>query len=763
MALSEDQAISSLTVLTRLAQREQDTEPWIRRAIEGDLERMLGPAVQVAIETGAPMPSVLNAVLRDAEHLSDETLLSLSRRIPPYTSVMRETHALVAERLLHVATVTGAEEPSGLLCTYAERLLETGDAERALVIARRGAEVAEHGADAGALLEALRVQSACELATDDVEQAVRTAERMLEVVDDLNRAGRLLPTQAVKAWYTLGQRCVSAGQSERALQNLTLAAALCAGYLQGSASAQALDDTIPVQRPPRAEEPGTSGVGGADVDDSRLYFAVPSEFNGAVLASLHEALATVSTALAATLTALGRAEEGLPYAVQSLEIFSELAAGSPDAFAVSHANAVLVTRTCADPCPPGPEVDAIRQSIADELPEALRVLSAEAGRRQDLGDLQQFLTGLAAAVLEGGVEDQVRAVDHMVDQGLDHLRADRIAASLVALGMARQLAQRLPPSGEGRAAEGRALNALARAEDRAGLETAAATAEQAVLVTDSIPVTDPLLEARAARQRAAVANGWANRLQAAGRLDEAFVAAQQALDALASVWDPDEPDDVWTMAALAQRLLRLAEEQGKLSEVSQATLLLATQVVEQFAGHRDSTRTVDYLAMASFLTVTEFARRDDSEHAARAQRALRRLAEQHPTHATAVEARTLVTLNALLCHVRTRRLDLAEEALEDLASSSTQRPDDAQATVQLAQCANRLINVYVDLDITAASKVVRLADRALRSPEYLSVLPSLGEDDPPGYLLWLEQIVAAADREATDVVSGDVAPSQLDQ
>ena len=45
MALDEAQAISALTVLTRLAQREHDTEGLIRRVIMGDLQGMLSPAV----------------------------------------------------------------------------------------------------------------------------------------------------------------------------------------------------------------------------------------------------------------------------------------------------------------------------------------------------------------------------------------------------------------------------------------------------------------------------------------------------------------------------------------------------------------------------------------------------------------------------------------------------------------------------------------------------------------------------------------------
>jgi hypothetical protein len=50
--LDDAQAKNGLVILTRLAQREPESERWLAKAIETDLGRLAGSAVEVALESG---------------------------------------------------------------------------------------------------------------------------------------------------------------------------------------------------------------------------------------------------------------------------------------------------------------------------------------------------------------------------------------------------------------------------------------------------------------------------------------------------------------------------------------------------------------------------------------------------------------------------------------------------------------------------------------------------------------------------------------
>src|SRR5262249_57452807 len=56
---TDEQATHALTVLTRLAQREQDVGEWILDALRRDPVPFVGPPVRVAAQTGHPTGTLL--------------------------------------------------------------------------------------------------------------------------------------------------------------------------------------------------------------------------------------------------------------------------------------------------------------------------------------------------------------------------------------------------------------------------------------------------------------------------------------------------------------------------------------------------------------------------------------------------------------------------------------------------------------------------------------------------------------------------------
>jgi len=764
MALDEAQAITSLTVLTRLAQRDQDTDAVIRRAIMADPEHMLGPAVEVAVATGAPMPAVLNSILRE-EDLPLELVRQLRRRIPPQTVSLRKTDALAAEKLVESGE-TSELEPS-LLHEHAERLLETGKTEQALPVAQRALAEAERNraSDPLTLLTALRVLSVCQVAAGQMDDAVATAERGIPLIYDLSRQGVLLPTTAARAYAVLGQRCLSAGDQERAVENLYVAAALCAAYLQKN---------LPGQPDPSPDAAAHRDLISTETWDSfeaereeasRLFFVTRPDNRGTIASNLNEILGFASAHLAGALRSQDRNEEALSFALQAEAIFRELKDAAPDEFAHAHAQAMLEARLCINEESPDPGHRAILEMLAPQLPAALSLLSADPARRGDLDSLQSMMSLLVAAARETPRADQVETLNDLIRDAVAHLRAGSLAVARVMLRWGEAFARAfVEPSVDERVALSRVLNALAWAEDDAKIETAVPRAEEAYAIAvdaSSLPGADEQLMAR---QRATTSSGLANRLTNAGRAAEALEAKQRAIEAMALVYDRDKADDVWSASAWLSEAMGVAESRGVLTELTDKTFSFAIDVLEGFATHRDLARVAGFLASMGFLTVTGLARRNDSEATARALDALASLAHRYPNETGIVSAMMLTPLNAIGCHLRTHRLDLSEAALEALAALVAEHPDNAEARIQLAKCGNQLVNAYIDLDVSRAAAAIKIAGAALRSPEYLAILPSLGENDPPGYLEWLDQIEAAGgDQGSTGDQAAEISPEDLER
>ncbi|WP_444951790.1 hypothetical protein [Micromonospora ureilytica] len=707
MPFTDEQAVHALTVLTRLAQREQDVGRWIVDALLRDPARLVGPAIRVAVETGQPMGAHLERVLRETD-LPTEVLVAAQASIPPHTTVLRSTDAVITGILLDRGVGTGTPEHAGLAVQHAERLLETGDLARAGEVAATAVEAARRH-PGHLLLEALRVRSAFHTAVGEHLAAIRTAQAAVHALAEL---GIRSPGLVAATWHTLGMRLFNAGRAGPA----------AAAFDRAEIHARLAIDSAAAER---------GDIGGA-----------------------YHLLGLVSLGRAQALIDADRPEEALDPAMRAVAIIREHAAQSPDGHGVEHAQAILTAARALEAADErDPLVAAARGAVGEALPAAVIELCQDRGRRRDLNGMRVYATFAVNIFTKIGAKASAVLVDVFVDLGLAWLDnvgeepVERVDAAAVVIEAAVAAGRTL--EGDERLAFQRALIARGRLHERladgpdTGAEAAVAAAREAVRVANDGPLM----------ARAVAANSLSNRLANAGRIEEAARAAADAVRDLAAVYRPDRADQVFVAAAWTRRLFALTEPGGG----PDADLLgFAVSLLTSYRSHRAADTVLGNLTAIGFEAVMVYVRRGDAEGAARAHRALGALADA-TGHEGVRRARVLVAFSALCGHLRAGRVDLAVEAHDDVADV---RNVDEQV-VQWAKCANALINVYVDTDFAAAQELAMRAGPALRSPQYLAVLPSLGENDPPGYLAWLDEIVAGhgvipgADRATLEALEAD--------
>ncbi len=159
----------ALTVLTRLGRRAPGEQRWLRRALEIHLLNVSEDALHVGMETGAPMPEVLAAVINSAGvHERKRTVYELRIRLPKETDNLKNLTVEVRRQV--VAFLETKKTGQG-----AKRDIALSDALSSLAMAFKDKGLLAEAADAE--VEAARRASA----------VYRSGKQ-----DDLLRLGRLL-------------------------------------------------------------------------------------------------------------------------------------------------------------------------------------------------------------------------------------------------------------------------------------------------------------------------------------------------------------------------------------------------------------------------------------------------------------------------------------------------------------------------------------------------------------------------------------------
>lgn len=717
--MDEEQAVHALTVLVRLSRREQDTAQWIDRAVRSDPARMVVPAIRVAIESGEPMGTVLVGVLSDTA-LPTEVLLAAHASIPPYTTVLGQAAALIAEKLLAVpADELPATLRAELLANHAERLLENGQIDRALPTAHEAvaAGYAHASTAPTVLLNARRVLAACQVRAGDVQGAMETAEQTLGLIRLLGIDSGLT---LADARYSLGLRVMSLGEHERALGHFELVVGACEAELQSTKA---------------------SRVG-----------------------PVYRMLALASLQAATALQFLERLPESFAHAWKASTILRDLADEQPDAYETTYAQALMLTgKSVSKAQPSSHDVEQAQTLVSDKFIWMLDRLIQDAARNHDIETLADWVKALTSASEHFDPDDAVDILNHLAAYGISLVQREHCPEALVILKSAVAAAQPLAAtSAKARSLLVRALSGLSRAQsvdDEPPPDTTATDSNERAIHSAAQAVASAAGGNHL--ERAAASSGLSLRLEASGRLEDAFRASKDAVQALFEEYEPTRPDQVYAAAGMTYRLLHLAERTNALAKVDDQTLEASIALLTGFTGHRAGDIVIEWLAQIGFMAINAYSRRGNALGVARAHRAVIGLAKAYPNVAVATRSRTLGALNAIQAHVRAFDLQLADEAFADICTVAADQPGD-EILVQQAMCANVLLNLYIDVDIARAAEVVRAAESALRSSVYLAALPELGDNDPDSYGQWLDRILAAAAGELPTMTQEELAAAEAD-
>ena len=212
---------AALTRLTRLAQREPEARTWIEEMLERNLPGILGAAIEVAAQTGPPLPELLTAVLE--RNASPQASEAVARSVPIDATALQDL-AIAAIRSLLARPGWPPGEPApeaarrrhALRVALATRLARAGRLGEARAVAEQA--VAESQADLGEFasarardVDAYDVIAQAQLASGDAEGAVRSARRALALRQNwLTRSA-----SGPRASADSGSRCSASARSAR--------------------------------------------------------------------------------------------------------------------------------------------------------------------------------------------------------------------------------------------------------------------------------------------------------------------------------------------------------------------------------------------------------------------------------------------------------------------------------------------------------------------------------------------------------------------
>jgi tetratricopeptide (TPR) repeat protein len=284
-----------LTVLNRLARRRGEARRWLEQAFSGDLERLAGPAMEVAIETGDPIGQVL------AEALERQVLENPSRLeplIPKQTTALREIAVVVMEQMRQRLQQVPQPWPEEVKVETARVTNNLANALRALGWREEALAAAEEAVALYRQLAAARPDAF----TPDLAASLNTLANML---GDLGRREAALAAaeEAVALRRQLAAARPDAFTPDLAMALNNLAASLSALGRREAALAAA-EEARDLCR--------------------ALAAARPDAFTPDLARALNN--------LARALSDLGRREAALAAAEEARDLYRELAAARPDAF-----------------------------------------------------------------------------------------------------------------------------------------------------------------------------------------------------------------------------------------------------------------------------------------------------------------------------------------------------------------------------------------------------------------------------------------------
>ena len=688
MPLGETNQHAALTRLTRLAQREPEAKAWIKDMLVENLPDIVQTAVEVAEETGPPMPEILTEVLR--EEASVEAADAVARHVPMETDDALQDLAIAAGRALLADATWPQDAPEedgprrrhALQVALAGRLATVGRREEGLAMAEDAIAVASKRMRRDPsiqprLVDAYDIVSAARLDEGEPGPAVEAARQALDLRRSLDDPYR----PAVEGEVRLGWALVLDGAAEKGVELLANAAENIRGRLESGR------DPMSALR----EEIDTGDASTTVRISVRMGFS-PSGFDEAVL-DVPVGSGYLQGLQKRTLVLLvGSLQRIVTPAPALLEaVVHELVAGL-----------ALMRRVG-----PAPEV---------ELPilEELVRWGTSSSYRTEVG-LPALADQLSRVANEAATLGDIGASRHARELEITCLRA------------ARPL---------DRNALMEALRALA------SLLVAGDMPDEAVTVMqEAVELAEATEIGRAGL--ASTMHNLARRLTAAGRLEEAMDTSSQAVALLSAeflVEDRHPPD---TMAAFLTTLVSRGVDCDKELKLDPSLVNSVLRMLDR-AGIEPGSDLLRICRAA--MGVTDSAlRQGELETAKRLYGGISALAIRRPDDRAAQLARGLLGSN-LTWHALARDdLAGARSFVEQVAAASREVPGDETLLVALGTSAADLIGAYMNAgDETSAVQVAGDASDALLSPAYLAARESDLGTDQAEFVAAIKQLAGQA-------------------
>lgn len=179
----------ALTRLTRLAQRQPEARGWLEDMLRRNMPAILTPALEVAEESGDPLPEVLARVLSvDASVQAHETV---ARAVPMGETVLQNLAVASLRALLDRDTWPDGEVAAvrrhALRVALANRLVAIGRLDEAEPVAQQAvAAVPDDPSSRARTIDAYDVLARCQLAAADPPGAVDSARRALALRESMD-------------------------------------------------------------------------------------------------------------------------------------------------------------------------------------------------------------------------------------------------------------------------------------------------------------------------------------------------------------------------------------------------------------------------------------------------------------------------------------------------------------------------------------------------------------------------------------------------
>jgi TPR repeat protein len=671
---------AALTRLCRLAQRESEARAWIKEMLQRNMPGILTAAIEVAQETGPPMPELLAEVLE--QETSVEVLEAVAQRVPMSAGSLQEMAIASIRSLLNDPTWP-SDEPAdrvpvrrhALRIALAGRLAAADRLDEARTIAEEA--IVEAGSMPFAddsvrarTIDAYDVIAEAQSSSGDANGAVESARRALL----LRRSLRDPLRPPVEGEQRLGSALIAAGARDEACEVLTGAIALLRRWLMRHRDVRlAFEDHA-------AEAKASNAVGGPPPKGPRwrLRQRIPSPQRAFRVSAImgwlpngfDDAVVEHGEQLGWLIAMMHDCLSALVVALQPQEAIREDLLG-----------------------PALSELAAGRQLVrrSGTLPDLdLRILQL----------LVRWPEQLSKQSLEISAGDFERVVDEAVSAGNGELAIQAREAEIEFLRRRRPL-------------------------DHWALREALSNQSQMLMYMrpdEAVTKMQEAVDLAAEQGRVASASALQNlsrRLSASGRPCEGLEAASRAVALMSDEFLTEATVRANQMETYFVTLVERTRECNSDVELSPKVIDAATKMLEDFGDEigADLYR-LGYVATGLFDSAMK---KEDLTTAQQICYAVVRLASRRP------DDRNIQTARGLLCSLLLWRavtdgdIQRARNLLNEIAIASREAPDQELLIVEYGKSAADLIGAYQRAgNHVAAAKLARESIDALLSPPYLA-------------------------------------------